>query len=234
MAKKEKEEIEVEGVVENTSIESRINWAEEIVDKNKNILIGVLIAVVVAVAGFFYWNKTNGEKEVEAQKEIYPAQYYFSQDSLDIVLKGNGNIVGVEEIADDYSGTKAGNLANFYAGAAHLKKGNFEEAIDYLKSFSSDDLLVQARAYSLIGDAYMELNDLGNAITYYQKASEKNPTQQFTPRYLLKLGLAYELNDNLSAAAESYNTIIKDFYASSETDKAKKYLALVNAKQGKK
>ena len=233
MAKKEKEE--VEEVNENASVESRINWAEDVVDKNKNLLIASLIIVVVTVAAVFYWSKTNSENELEAQREIFPAQYYFGQDSIDIVLKGNsGNVIGVEEIADDYSGTKAGNLANFYAGAAHLKKGNFEEAINFLKEFSSDDLLVQARAYSLIGDAYMELNQLGEAISYYKKAADNKPTKQYTPRYLMKLGLAYELNNDLASAANSYDRIIKEFYSSSETENAKKYLALVNAKQGKK
>jgi len=40
-----------------------------------------------------------------------------------------------------------------------LKQGKFEDAIEYLKKFNAGDLLIQARAYSLIGDAYLELKD---------------------------------------------------------------------------
>jgi hypothetical protein len=40
-------------------------------------------------------------------------------------------------IAEDFGSTKAGNLANFYAGTALMKQGKFDEAIEYLSDFSS-------------------------------------------------------------------------------------------------
>jgi hypothetical protein len=49
--------------------------------------------------------------------------------------------------------------------------------------------LVQARAYSLIGDAYAEKKSFGDAIDYYKKASEYKSNKFFTPSYLMKLVL---------------------------------------------
>ena len=43
-------------------------------------------------------------------------------------------------------------LQIIYAGVSYLKQGKFELARLYLEDFSSSDLLIQARAYSLVGD----------------------------------------------------------------------------------
>src|SRR5690606_28229546 len=109
---------------------------------------------------------------------------------LSLALNGKGGNEGLLSIADNYSNTKAGKLANFYAGVALLKEGNFDEAISRLKNFSSSDLLLQARAYALIGDAYMEKGEFKEAISYYKRAADYKSNQYFTPGYLLKLGLA--------------------------------------------
>ena len=69
-------------------------------------------------------------------------------------------------IIDDYGITDAANLANYYAGVCYLKQGKFELARLYLEDFSSNDLLVQARAYSLVGDTYMEEQKYEDAAKY--------------------------------------------------------------------
>jgi TolA-binding protein len=157
---------------------------------------------------------------------LFQAVYYFESDSLNKALNGDGNNLGLIDIASDYQFTKAGNIANFYAGCALLKQGKFEDAISYLKSFGSNDILVQARAYSLTGDAYLELEDYENAISYYKKASEWKPTKEFTPDYLMKLGLASNLNKDYEAAAKAYKKIIDEFPNSQKINEAKKYKGL--------
>jgi tetratricopeptide (TPR) repeat protein len=72
-------------------------------------------------------------------------------------------------VIEDYGMTDAAKLANYYAGVAYLKQGKFQVARLYLEDFSSNDLLVQARAYSLIGDTYMEEQNFEDAAKYYQK-----------------------------------------------------------------
>jgi hypothetical protein len=61
------------------------------------------------------------------------------------------------KIADEYSGTDAGNLANYYAGMAYLNTGKYNEAIDYLNKFKSDDIVLSGLA--TVGDAYAENNN---------------------------------------------------------------------------
>ena len=154
---------------------------------------------------------------------MFSPVFAFEADSLNKALKGSGGNPGLTNIADDYSATPAGNLAQFYAGAALLKQGKFDEAIEHLKSFSSSDLLVQARAYSLIGDAYMEKNSTEDAISYYQKAVDYKPNAYFTPSYMIKLGIAYEKAKKNTEAIEVYGDLIEKYPQSSEVLNAKKF-----------
>ncbi len=202
--------------------------SEEIVERlqrNKNIVIGAIAAIVLLVGGWVGYNYYKKTQDQEAQSLMFPAVYYFESDSLKKALNGDGLHEGLAAIADDYGMTKAGNLANFYTGVTYLQQGKFNEAINYLKDFKSSDLLVQARAYSLIGDAYMEKGQVGEAIGYYEKAADYKPNEFFTPQYLSKLALAQETNKNYEAAIQAYNKIIEQYPGSSEVVNAKKYKA---------
>ena len=191
----------------------------------RNAIFGVLGLILVAVVVVFAWQWYVEQQEVKAQKELFAAQFYFENDSLNAALKGDGSTtIGVEKIADEYSMTKAGELAAFYEGTAYLKNGEFEKAIESLKEFSADDYLVQARAYSLIGDAYLELEKIDDAITYYKKASNHYPNDFFTPEYLMKLALAYEIKNDYAMAVQAYETIIENHKKSDLVNKAKRAL----------
>ena len=120
---------------------------------------------------------------------MFQAVYYFEADSLDKALNGDGNNLGFLDIADEYGITDAGNLANYYAGVSYLKQGKFELARLYLEDFSADDLLIQARAYSLVGDSYMEEEKYDDAAKYYNKAANYKPNKYFSPTYLMKRSL---------------------------------------------
>ena len=161
---------------------------------------------------------------------MFQAVYYFEQDSLDLALRGDGNHYGFLDIIEEYGATKAGNLANYYAGAVYLEKGNYSSAIPFLEDYSSDDLIIQSRAYSMLGDANMEEGNFEAAAGYYTKAANYKPNEFFTPVYLMKAGLAYELLEDYSKASEQYSVVINKYKKSGEYDKARKYKARLEAK----
>ena len=204
---------------------------EDFIEKNQKKLIIIGSVIAIAIAGFFGFKYFQKTQEAEAQAELFQSVYYFEADSLDLALNGNGNKLGLLAISEDYGMTKAANLANFYAGVSYLKKGKFDEAITYLEKFSSSDLILQARAYSLIGDAYSEKNDLPNAVDFYTKAAGYKPNKQFTPTYLMKLGLAQELSKDYSGAVASFDKIITDYPTSEQATEAKKYKGLNESRQ---
>lgn len=222
MAKKE----ENKTVIENSEVlAEKLGGAEQWIENNPKIVLGVLAVVLLAVGGFFGYQWWIDKQDRVAQQEMFQAIRYFESDSLDLAMKGTANVSGFETIINEYGMTPAGNLANYYAGVISLKQGKYPLAIFYLKDFKASDLLVQARAYSLLGDAYMEQNDFQNAADAYHKASTYNPNRYFTPTYILKEALAYEkLNQNGKAIA-AYDRIITEFWDAQEVTMAKKLKA---------
>lgn len=224
---------EFEELVENPdALADRLYGSEDFVKKNKSKLLGVFIAIAAVIVGGFLYYNYRSTQNVEAQNAMFQAVYYFEADSLGKALNGDGQSLGLLEIADDYSGTDAGNLANFYAGVALLKQGQFAEAADRLENFESDDYLLQARAYSLTGDALLEQGKHSEAADMYKQAANHNANPFFSPQYLMKAGIAYEAENNYSAAAEVYDQIIKDYVASAEVTDAKKFKARAESLAG--
>jgi TolA-binding protein len=213
------------------AIIERYEQTEEFVKKNRLLIGGIAAAVILVVLGIVFLGYYNRQQNLQAQTDMFSAVYHFENDSLNLALNGDGNNVGFLYIADEFSRTDAGNQANFYIGAIYLKQGQFQQAIDYLRDFSSGDILLQARAYALTGDAYMELDNFADAEKFYSRAANHEPNRFFTPTYLMKLALAQERNNKLSAAVETYDKIMVEYPESAEVSDAKKYKSRAEAMQ---
>lgn len=216
-------------MADNTSSEGKNTKDESAIEKFKKEVgptgfIGAIVGLVVLVvaSGLFFLNYTKDQKNTDAQNEIFQAQYYYENGDLESALNGDGRNLGFLDIIDIYGGTEVANLASFYAGSSYLKQRQYEQAIEYLEDFSTSEILVQSRAYSLIGDAYMELGNYTNAADSYENAAETVDDQYFSPEYLLKASLAYEKGSDLSAAIASLETIIEDYSKSSQVAEARK------------
>jgi tetratricopeptide (TPR) repeat protein len=217
MAKKEKLE-GIEIIESPEALQQEFNKVTGIVEKNKSSLIGVGIAIVAIIAGSFGYKYYVSNQDAEGEKKLFKAVYAFENDSLSVASKD------LVKITDEFGGNTQ-NLADLYLGITLLKQGKFDQSIEKLKNFSSSDLLVQARAYSLIGDAYSEKKSYKEAIEYYQKAADYKANKFFTPTYLLKLATAYEANKQLKEALDVYTQLTEKFPQSSESIPAKKYKA---------
>jgi tetratricopeptide (TPR) repeat protein len=207
------------------ALAERLTKTEQYLEKNKKMVIIVLGTLAVIISGFFLGRYYLSNQNNQAQIDMFQAVYYFESDSLDLALNGDGNNYGLLDIIDNYGLTDAANLAHFYVGASYLKKGEYEKAIEHLSDFNGEDIVVQARAYALIGDAYMELNDFRTASEYYNKAANYKPNEYLSPTYLVKAALAYERLLEFEAASDCYETIIKEYPESSEYQNARKHKA---------
>lgn len=220
-----------EEILESSEVlAEQINKTEEFIEKNKKLVFtfgGVLAAVIAAYFLYNYWVTNQNQT---AQNEMFQAVYYFEADSLDKALNGDGNNYGFIEIIEEYSMTEAANLAKYYAGVCFLKKGEYISAVDHLENFSSSDLLIQARAFALIGDANFEMGNHDEAVKYYNKASRYNSNEYTSPAYLIKAALVYELLEDYKSAYNCYNTIVEKYVNSSEYQTARKHKARLEGK----
>lgn len=214
------------------ALEDRLDDMGDFFQRNRNIVLYVVAGLVGLLVGYFGYRYYQNSQDETAQAELFPAVYKLEADSTKKSLNGDGRSPGLLSIADQYGSTKAGNLAELYAGIGLLKEGKYDDAIERLKDFSASDLLVQARAYALIGDAYMEKKNYDEAADYYRKAADYKPNKYFTPGYLMKLATAYEQAKQNDKAIDAYNEIIEKYAQSAEAVSAKKYKAVLSAAAG--
>lgn len=160
---------------------------------------------------------------------MYVAERYFENDSMSLAVNGDGNFPGFEEIADDYSWTRAGKLARYYAGVSYLRMGQYEEAISQLKKFSTKEAVVSSMALGATADAYMELEQMDKALDYYIRAADKAPNNFTSPIYLMRAGEVSEAMGNTKKALELYKRVRADYKTTAEGQAAEKYIARVTA-----
>ena len=225
---KDKKNAQVDNLKE---VESALTRTEQFLESNSK-LIGIVIGSIVVVAvGYLGLNKFYLEpRKTDAQEQMFMAQNYFEKDSFNLALNGDGNNPGFLDIIDDFGSTDAGNLSNYYAGVSYLNMGQFEKAIDYLKRFNTDDLLLGPISVGAQGDAQLELGKTDKALDLYTEAYKMNDNDLTTPRYMLKAGELLESMSKQAEALKIYEVIKQKFPESAEGESIDKYIARAKAK----
>lgn len=229
MARRKKTKEQEELLVD---LEGARNQAEGFVESNSNLIFGALVALVLLIGGYFVYKYMYKEPlEKEAAGQMFKAEEQFERDSFALALVNPGaNMKGFVDIIADYPGTRAANLAHYYAGAAYLNMGEFDVAIDYLKDYSADGKVTPAMKNGMLGDAYSEKNDFDNAVSYYNKAANAVNNEMTAPYYLFKMGMLYEKQENYSKARAAYDRIKANYPKSNEASSIDKFIERVAAK----
>ncbi len=224
MVKKKNKEITGDQRLEN--IGETLSITEQFIFNNQKYIGIAVVVIVFGILGYFGYNKYYiAPKTVEAAAQMYQAEQYFESDSLDKALNGDGNNLGFIDIIDEYGRTKPGNLANYYAGVSYLKKGDFQQAINYLADFDGDDHLIAPMAKGAIGDAYLELGKKDKAAAYYLEAANMDDNGFTCPLFLYKAGQVYELLGKNDQAIATYTRIKTNYYKSNEGRTIEKNIA---------
>ena len=207
-------------------VEEVLTKTEQYIENNqKNLMTGggIIIGLIAVVIG--YQNLYLAPLEKEAQADMYMAELYFQKDSFNLALNGDGQYLGFIDVADEYSWTKVGELANYYAGLCYLHLDEYESAIEYLVDFSSDDIVLSTLALGCIGDAYMELGDTDNALNSYENAAYNSDNEFTKPIYMLKQAMIHEQNGDYDEALALYNDIKLNFKTSREAYGIESYIS---------
>jgi len=210
----------------NVIVEAQKFWGKY--NKIVTYALSGLVILIAIFVGYKYFIKDPNEKK--AAEAMYHAEDYYRMDSVKMALNGDNINAGFLKIISKYGGTRAANLAAFYAGSCYLKTGDFNNAIKYLKDFSTDAPQVQARAYGMLGDAYSELKKNEEAVEEYKKAGnlfEKDDI--ISPEYLFRAGYLYESMGKNQEAIEMYQEIKDKYPASQRGTDIDKFLARLGA-----
>lgn len=217
---------------EEHGLKGSVNRAEVFYQKNARIINIVGIAIILLIGGYFgYKNLYLKPRETKAVSMVFKAQQYFARDSFRLALEGDGNNYGYLQVIQRYGNTKVGNLARYSAGVCYVRLGEYQKGIDYLTKFDAEDKIVQAMAYGLTGDAYMELGQTDQGIAWYKKAAAYNENNVISPIYLMRAGLASEKAGKTKDAIAFFQTIKDKYPLSAEGRDMDKYLARLGVTQ---
>ena len=198
------------------NVDEALSTSEAFLLKNKNLLLGIVAAIVVVVAGVLgYKHFISAPKELKAAEAIFKGEQYFGADNYEIALNGDSTgYAGFVKLADEFSGTDAGNLANAYAGICYAQLGKYEDAIKFLDKFSADDYFVAPAIIGTLGNCYAQVGQLDKAAATLLKAADKANSVSLSPIYLLQAGQILEKQVKNAEAVEAYKQI-KTKYANS-------------------
>ncbi|WP_297093630.1 tetratricopeptide repeat protein [uncultured Draconibacterium sp.] len=212
-------------------LESALTKTEQFVEDNSKIISYVVGGIIIVVAAYLGFNKFYVQpKEDEAVSQMFMAENYFEKDSFNLAINGDGNYLGFLDIIDDYGMTKSANRAKYYTGISYLYMGQYEEALDYLNDFKTDDLLLAPVAEGAKGDAYLELGETDSALKQYKKAYSVTDNELTTPVYMMKAANLLESMDELEDALALYEDIKAEYPQSSEGTNADRYIARIKTK----
>lgn len=213
-------------------MEEALSSSEAFLIQHKGKILGTIAAVVILIAGFIgYQHFISEPKEIKASEALFRGEQYFRAENYEAALNGDSlGYKGFLKVANEFSGTKAANLANAYAGISYAKLGKYEEAVKLLDSFSADDLLVAPAIMGTIGNCYAEMGQLDKAAALLMKAADKADSQALSPIYLIQAGQLFEKLGKNSEAIKAYTLVKEKYYQSFQAMEVDKYIERASAK----
>lgn len=204
-----------------------IDKSEQFFENNKKTIFGVLIAIIVIVAGgMLYSAKVAQPRQIKAAEAIFPGETYFLNADYSTALNGDAyGFEGFEALAKQYKSTKAGKLATLYTGLCYAQLDNMEEAQKYLAKFKGNDKMVSPAALGALANCYAANGQESKAATTFEKAAKKADNVLLSPYYYLQAGIIYESLGNNSSALKLYKMIKVSYPGSIEAQTIDKYIA---------
>ena len=215
------------------TMEQSLNQSEAFFLKYKKAIIAAVIALVVIIAGIvLYTTYVSSPREIKASTEIAKGQEYFQASNYEKALNGDSvNFKGFAKLADEYSSTAAGNLANLYAGLCYAKLDKWEDAVKYLEKYDgADDQMITPAAEGALGNAYAHLNQLDKAVSHLKKAAEKADNNSLSPTFLIQAGEILESQGKNDEALKLYQTVKEKYFNSMAYQTIDGYIERVSAK----
>ena len=214
------------------SLEQALSKSEQFFENNKKTIFGCLIAIIVIIAGGMLYNaKVAQPRQLKAAEAIFPGENYFVNGDYSTALNGDAyGFEGFETLAKQYKSTKAGKLANLYAGLCYAQLDSMEIAQKYLAKFNGKDQMVSPSALGALANCYATAGQYNKAISTFEKAAKKADNNLLSPYFYFQAGLIYESIDKPAQALKTYKMIKTKYPDSIEGQDIDKYIARLTNK----
>lgn len=167
----------------------------------------------------------------EAATEAAEITYDFSSDSERL----EKSLESFQQAADEYQGTKIGDLARYYTAICHVDMGEDEKAESIFQEVinESDFTDVKNLARNAAGQLASADNNIDRAITLLEQIVE-DPSDNYPAQFtLMNLALLHEANGNTDMALSTYQRVATEYAETSSAAEAKTKISNLDPK-GKK
>ncbi len=202
-----------------------IQWFEkssEYLQTNKTSIIGIAVAVVVITGSIIGYSFYSTAQEEQAQQLLSIAEGYYAQGDYQKALDGDSFELtyGFRAIANDFSGTDAGNLASYYSAISAYQLGNIDQAIGYIEEFEVPEGILGVGAKNLHAKLYLANGSLESAAKTFEAAARWDNNEATTPNNLLSAAELYAELGNTTKATDLVTEILTQFPSSSQEARA--------------
>jgi len=180
-------------------------------DRHKSMVYGAGGAVVVILAAVAGLAWMSAQKESRAAEAAAPSIRNYEAGMYREALDGVAGSAGLLEIAETFSSTETGNLAHFYAADALYRLGEFDQAIELFRQYDKDRDYLGASALAGEANILEGRGQHAEAGALYVRAAEFHEDAEFSPRYLVDAGRAFESAGEYGRAVEIYERVKAEY-----------------------
>ena len=208
-------------------VHDRIASIIDYIDSNKNSVIQVLVALVIAVGFWGYYSNIERDKLNISKSLVGVAQNSYNTGQKDLA------ITELSAIVEEYSGSDAAAQALVYLlKDAYLE--NDDQAVLTLGAThksNETDIVLNAGFYETLGNSEMNMGNIEGAINSFKKAdklaSTKNDNSRFKMNMAFSLIQNNELNEAVAVLSEALDSESINF---SDKSKIEELLAMAKFK----
>ncbi|MDY5813939.1 MAG: tetratricopeptide repeat protein [Bacteroides sp.] len=207
-------------------VDEVLGRSEAFLLKYKNVLLGGLAAIILAVAGTVLYKQYYAAPRAEkAEAALFKGQTYFDQENYELALNGDSlGYTGFLKVAAEFSGTDAGNLANAYAGLCYAHLGDNENAIKMLTAFDGNDQMVSPAILGATGNCYARLGQLDKAASTLLSAADKADNNTLSPIFLMQAADIFLSQGKADEALKAYTKVKEKYFQSFQAMDIDKYI----------
>lgn len=187
---------------------------EKVTGRLPKILLWTCVAVIIIVAAvlcyIYFIRKPGQEKAMEAASKV----------DIELLDKHSGDSI-VAALASEAAtkGYDEGNRMHLVAAISYYNDGKYEDCVRQLDEFDAKDAIIGAAAYSLKGDAYVNMDKYDDAAKAFNDAisqSDRNPA--YTPIFMQKLARVLDAQQKYDEELNILRQIKSDYPQYADTN----------------